>query len=89
MDSYFIEIGPETTINTLASALRNIAGVADIDVLDSGALTFTVDDESTLRADVIGGSPRSLDIYKIAGGDDTPELHEYTKLFSHIEASLF
>ena len=89
MDSYFIEISPETTINTLASALRNIAGVADIDVLGSGSLTFTVDDESTLRADVIGGSPRSLDIYKIAGGDDTPELHEYTKLFSHIEAALF
>lgn len=89
MDSYFIEIGPETTINTLAGVLRNIAGVADIDVLDSGSLTFTVDDESTLRADVIGGSPRSLDIYKISGGEDTPELHEYTKLFSRIEAALF
>lgn len=89
MDSYFIEIGPETTINTLAGVLRNIAGVADIDVLDSGSLTFAVDDESTLRADVIGGSPRSLDIYKISGGEDTPELHEYTKLFSRIEAALF
>ena len=89
MDSYFIEIGPETTINTLASVLRNIAGVADIDVLDSSSLTFTVDDESTLRADAIGGSPRSLDIYKISGGEDTPELHEYTKLFSRIEAALF
>ena len=89
MDSYFIEIGPETTINTLAGVLHNIAGVADIDVLDSGSLTFTVDDESTLRADVIGGSPRSLDIYKISGGEDTPELHEYTKLFSRIEAALF
>ena len=88
MSTYTTEINHNATATDFAAALRGIAGAADIDIRSCDSVTFTVDDEVTLQADIGTDYPGSLVIYKVSGDDGTPELDEYTRLLNNIEAAI-